>query len=314
MSDAPEPEPNEQSYDLEDLRKRMTSFLAQHISFSVFQTDQVDKLRQQIRSLVSERLALEKIKLPESDIDHLVQSFIDGLPKSRPSFAGLTDQPEAVDPSADEDLDQIRTALAQDMMQHVSNDLFEPGHERALARRVAEVVDEKIAADGLKINVDTRDKILRRIYGGLGIPDSISVPDAPGARKEPEATPPGASPEPSPQAAPPPPESQTSLPTGDTAPAPPKPSRTSIVRISNQGAAEAQEEVEFDDDFQTKLFLTITPKLNPTIIEGADQEAARQHIREVVLAYGYQEDLDFEDSVMEDIINSILGGTTEIRL
>jgi hypothetical protein len=142
----------EQEALLSRLQREMASYLAQKISFSLFEAGREPFLHRRIRELIDEKLASQHLSLEDAVKNRLFDLVVSGLPK-RTSLLGALEPPPQ-DVPAEESLslltmDDLKKLVAPYLAPRIEESYFAPGKEAALGLQIARLIKEKLDAEQL---------------------------------------------------------------------------------------------------------------------------------------------------------------------
>jgi len=315
---------------LSQLKRSMAGFLAHKITFSLIEAGQNDLLLHTLEKLVDERLAELKVQLEPSLKARLVEEIYSGLPLKKAA------PPLAVEPDG---LEKFRPAIASYLAQHISNNLLNPGHEKALARRIQILINEKLILDHAQISEELKQELLAKFCEVMNVPvpdplpQPIVAPTAPSPAPPPLALTPAQptatkpSPEPlldaTPEAhitpaphqikVPAPSLTKTTATVFELPPTPPEKAPTKKVpslsiKAPKKEIGKEVEEVEFTEEYKRQLLLTLGSRLDPLIMGSNDSKLIYQHIMSVLNLICQEENLELDDEVKQLLLNGILTG------
>ena len=273
---------------LRSLRRSMAGFLAQNLPFSLFQPGRTDELKERIQELVDSKLKERQLEVAPHLHEKLIRDIVSGLP-------GTTSQ-AAVTAKIVHTEETLRALTAPYLAHHLSNDLLEPGHEAALARKIVQLVDEKLHADAISIEPDLHRKLIQTICRNMNVPAPEVAPSVPAA----QTAVPAAS---APSAAIPPQVKKRE-----------KNATKKISRVlrSPTGAVQTiggeSEEIPFTDDLKRELLLAIGIGLDPKIMTGGDSAKVRKHILSLMETYCAKHNLELEEEIKDLLVTAILNG------
>jgi hypothetical protein len=263
------------------LRKALTSYLAQRLTLSLFVIGKEAELRAAITRLVESKLAQDAVVLRAADQHRLIDELIAGLPKHNT----LPAVPVKSAPSS-WTVDTLRTHIAPYIAEHLGNHLFEPGREAQLSEALYMLVQEKIRIGGLDISEDLKRSVIEAICRGMSIP----LPSA----LNPAALPPVKSPTPSPKSSLDKSSGSSEEPKSDTR------------KLDIEAVPPPWQDLT--PDFRRQILLHMGSRLKTEILSSGQTDAVQIHIAEL-LGHSVQEfRVRLTEDEREEIINTILSG------
>lgn len=265
--------------DLEPLRKRLMSSIAQHISLPLFDPGKEDRLRLEIYRYLDDKLRDENIALDDTIMNKWVDDMISGLPKNRV----VTPPPPAQ--AVVWTVESLRAHVAPYIASHLGNALFEPGREAQLSEAVYILVQEKIRQDGITADENLRRDVMKTIATAMGIP-------LPSAMNE--------------TAAPP---------TKVTTPPPPSAPPAEEIKVPTKNKVETRPiapgdapRLSLTPDLRRAILLKIASQLDPGILGSGKPEAARSHVESLVANSIKDMNVELTPDERDEIIGTILSG------
>ncbi|MDD5261838.1 MAG: hypothetical protein PHD76_08320 [Methylacidiphilales bacterium] len=307
----------EQAEYLQSLRRGMTGYLAVHIPFPLFQAGRRTELQARIQQLVDSKLAEQETELAPHLHDKLILDILTGMPSQTATLPGM-----AVSENVVHTVETLRALIVPYMARHISNDLLQEGHEKTLAKKIIQLVDEKLAADSIRIDAAMRHSLIEVICRNANVPvpeiidptPPMSIPATP-AKPEAVAKPPAAH---QPATALKPhlaPTKPTTQPGNSEKKATKIIPRTTHIRTGLiQPPAPAlkpdaeSDEILFTDDLKRELLLAIGQGLDAKIMGSGDEAAVRKHISNLIESYCAKHNLDLEDEIENVLFQAILSG------
>jgi len=184
MSDSPEKQTR-----LDELRRKFASYLAQKLTFSLFETGRHEELRARIRELIDERLLQEETPLDEETKAVLIQQILDGMPqvkndKIQPTASHL--QETALS------LGDLQSMIRPYLASMLTDDLFEPDRKKDLSHEIRKLIDRKLSEDEMTVSPEQKETLYASICQTMSLePEGMSgepvqqppssVPEAPPA-------------------------------------------------------------------------------------------------------------------------------------
>lgn len=272
---------------LTNLRKQLASYVAQKLTFSLFQAGQYNELKWRIRELVDEKLQEEGIPLDNQTKEMLIDQLMSGMPIAPPEIAP---PPKPAPPVEMLTLDQLQTLIKPYLASMLSDDLFKPERKTDLSREIVRLVDRKIAEDEIPVSVQQRVELIETICSTMGLQSPLrSVEDAAVAEEE----------------------NFESL---ATALIPSLADRTADVSVSSAAPAKRVPGVRMlpikalTHEIKRDLLYFLSGQLNAEILASGDELNVRSHIFDLIHAYCTEKRFTLNDEDVEEIVQEILGG------
>ncbi len=308
---------SEQAEYLQSLRRSMTGYLAVHIPFPLFQAGRRAELQARIQKLVDNKLAELETELAPHLHEKLILDILTGMPSQTSAIPGTSESQNVT-----HTVESLRALIVPYMARHISNDVLQEGHEKALAKKIVQLVDEKLAADSIRVDSAMRHSLIEVICRNANVPvPEIIEPGPPmsilttPARPEAAAKPPTvpqpatalkphlASPKPTPQPGNSEKKATRIIPRATHI-------RTGLIQppaSATKPDAES-DEILFTDDLKRELLLAIGQGLDSKIMGSGDDAAVRTHISNLIESYCAKHNLDLEDEIEDVLFQAILSG------
>lgn len=263
-----------------DLKKRLTAYLAQKLTLSLFMEGKEAELREAISRLVVARLVEENVMLKEGEERLLIDELIAGLPRHN-ILKAAEDKGEKAKRTWD--VDSLRAHVAPYIADHTGNHLFQPGREAQLAEAVYMLVREKIAVDGLEVGEGLQRELIEKICSNMAIP----LPSA----LNPHLAPPvkSATPPPPP---PPPAEPGAEGPKADTR-------KLDVAGVDWE---------ELTEESRRLILLHMGSRLKPEVLASGNPDAAQIHVAELLGGAVKEYRVRLTEAQREEIMATILSG------
>lgn len=281
--------------ELTRLQKLMASYLAQKLTFSLFEPGRYDELKERIRELVNEKLGQDGTPLDESTKEQLVAKIIAGMPVK----AGDDIQPqEAESPPPEKDdltfpLSDLQAIVKPYLASRLNDDLFQPDRKKDLTAQIQKLIHQKIEEDELPVPPNQEKELIASICQTMGLtpPDiaASAVPQSAVSEAEPE------------------PDDIESLPT------------RKIPAVADQTAPPAKKPIPkptrsmlplkaLTHEIKRDLLYHLSANLQPETMASGDELQVRAEIYQLIHAYCEGHRFTLNDSDVEKIIQEILSG------
>lgn len=298
MSDSPENEFSAEA-ELNRLQKVMASYLAQKLTFSLFEPGRYEELKERIRELVTEKLSEDGTPLDEPTKEQLIEKIIAGMPvKEGSSIQPIQSEPEDTG-DLTYSLADLQAMIKPYLASRLGDDLFQPDRKQDLAAEIQRLIHEKIAEDSLPVPPTQERELIQSICQTMG----LSAPEVEAATTDEEGTAPSE----------PDNDDIESLPTkkipavsDQTAPAK-KPVPKTAGKILPLKA--------LTHEIKRDLLYHLSANIQPETLASGDELQVRAEIFQLIHAYCENNRFTLNDSDVEKIIQEILnGGALEFQL
>lgn len=263
-----------------EFKKRLLSFLAQKLSFSLFAPGREDALRQAISRLVAARLVEENIMLKSHEEKELVDELIAGLPRRN------TIVPDPTPPAAEKkvwNVESLRAHVAPYIAEHTGNHLYQPGREAQLSEAVFMLVRQKISSDELDVSDELVRQLIETICSSMAIP-------------LPSALNPGLPPPVKAETPPPPP-----MP-------PAEPGATGPKADTRKLEVTSADWQPLTEQSRRLILLYMGSRIKPEILARGNPSAAQIHVAELLGAAVTEYTVRLTEEQREEIMATILSG------
>ncbi|MEM6886207.1 MAG: hypothetical protein AAF571_14365, partial [Verrucomicrobiota bacterium] len=159
MSDSPDASIDQDAY-LNTLRKELASYLAQKLTFSLFQAGKSAELKQRIYDLVEEKLLTDQIPLKSAQKEKVINEIIAGMP----TLQG--DDVVAMGDVKDSDkftLEELQDIMRPFLATRLDDSLFNDDRKADLVKAIEENIDDKIKMDAIPVADDQRQELITAI-------------------------------------------------------------------------------------------------------------------------------------------------------
>lgn len=295
MSDSPEIDISQEA-ELNRLQKEMAGYLAQKLTFSLFEPSRYEELKDRIRDLVNEKLLADGVPLEEPIKNQLVEKIISGMPVK--GGEGIQSLKPAPTPPEDItfSLNDLQAIIKPYLASRLSDDLFQPDRKTDLAAAIKQLIRGKISEDELPVPPSQEKELICALYQTMGLPPDPSLMEesAPAETDEIESVPTRKIPSVSDQTAPDPkPE-----------PAPPQPARKPIPKPGGSMLPLKALTHEIKRD----LLYHLSANIQPETLASGDELQVRAEIFNLIHGYCEAHRFTLNDGDVEKIIEEILSG------
>ncbi|MEM6886322.1 MAG: hypothetical protein AAF571_14965 [Verrucomicrobiota bacterium] len=309
MSDSPEASVEQDAY-LNTLRKELASYLAQKLTFSLFQAGKSAELKQRITDLVEEKLLTDQIPLKSAQKEKVINEIIAGMPTLEDADTASSDEIRDADKFTLEELqDIIRPFLAT----RLNDSLFSEDRKEDLVKAIEENIDDKIKMDDMPVPADQRAELIRTICSTMGldpVAKAEAIPEVPG----PAPATPNASPTPAgnlnseaeeaPFVPATPPDSLSSPPIEPKAESSPVAKK----KIPKPASGSMLPLKALTHEIKRDLLYKLSEQINPEVMASGDELAFRTEIFGLIQNYCKEHKFTLNDQDVEKIVQEILSG------
>ncbi|MBX2826239.1 MAG: hypothetical protein KTR33_16005 [Gammaproteobacteria bacterium] len=310
MSDSPDASIDQDAY-LNTLRKELASYLAQKLTFSLFQAGKSAELKQRINDLVEEKLLADQIPLESAQKEKVINEIIAGMPSL---------QGEDVVAAGDvKDSDKFTLEELQDIMRpflatRLDDSLFNEDRKADLVKAIEENIDDKIKMDAIPIAGDQRQELINAICSTMGLDPAAATSDSEAPASAPEV--PNAPPLPDvadkKEEAPFVPASPPDAPSEHipSVPATPKPVAPAVAKkkIPKAAGGSMLPLKALTHEIKRDLLYELSTKINPEVMASGDELAFRTEIFGLIQDYCKEHKFTLNDQDVEKIVQEILSG------
>jgi hypothetical protein len=131
------------------LQREMASYLAQKITFSLFESGHERILHKRIHGLIDEKLAAQDLSLDEPLKARLFDLVVSGLPKIGTAEPPAPTAAQAEDTLSLLTIEDLKKLVAPYLGPRIDESAFAPGKEAALGIQIAHLIKEKLEAEQL---------------------------------------------------------------------------------------------------------------------------------------------------------------------
>ncbi|MEM1158171.1 MAG: hypothetical protein AAF649_00055 [Verrucomicrobiota bacterium] len=319
MSDSSDPTLEQDAY-LNNLRKELASYLAQKLTFSLFQAGKSAELKQRIHDLVEEKLLADEIPLESAQKEKVVNEIIAGMP----TLQG--DDVVAVGTVKDSDkftLEELKDIMRPFLATRLDDSLFNEDRKADLVTAIQDNIDDKIKMDDIPITSDQRQELIHAICSTMGL--NPAAPEAP-ADDEDDST----IPDPAMEAseAPPAPEVAgkeqapfvpVTLPEAAAEPAAkaviaeskkpaPAPVPVAKKKIPKRASGSMLPLKALTHEIKRDLLYNLSTQIDPKVMASGDELAFRTEIFGLIQNYCSEHKFMLNDQDVENIVLEILSG------
>ncbi len=308
MSESSDPNFEQEAY-LNSLRKEMASYLAQKLTFSLFQAGKTTELKDRIADLVEAKLLEDEIPLESEQKEKLISQIIAGMPMLKnDEIVSIADAQDSEKLSLEELQDIIRPYLASKL----DDSLFEPERKDDLSEAIQRYIDQKIENDDLPVSDEQKSELVFTICTKMGLTlkapapsEATAVPDE--APEAPEAPAESAQP-PLPAVPETPTEVVTPAVASPEEEAPFVPAPVAKKKIPKPAAGGMLPLKALTHEIKRDLLYNLSTQINPEIMTSGDELALRAEIFNLIQTYCVEHRFTLSDQDVEKIVLEILSG------
>ncbi|MGF1677752.1 MAG: hypothetical protein ACFCUX_01010 [Candidatus Methylacidiphilales bacterium] len=300
--------------DLAELKKIMASYLAQKLTFSLFQEGRSVELIKKIHDLVEFKLLEDGIPIEPAMREELVRQIIEGMSVSLSSLqdSKLLSEPkkpaEIVSKSTPVDQDEFSIEellhLIKPFLASILPDaLFQPDRKADLVRVIREQVEFKFQAEALIVRPALKEELFQNLFHTMGLESTI--PTEAGETPQPESP---AEVSPKNAEAPAVWEVEEGLPTAVIPNLKPRVQPKPTLPIVKSPPQTFLPLKALTHEIKRDLLYYLSSKLDPAAMATADELTLRTEIFRLIQVYCTENRFMLNDQEVEQIVLEILGG------
>jgi hypothetical protein len=280
---------------LNKLRQDMAAYLAQKLTFSLFQAGKSQQLKDRITELIEAKLLEDSIPLEADVKEALITQIMAGMPSLE------NEELPTTTPGQEEQFntDELQGIMKPYLASMLSDDLFQPDRKEDLASAIVQMIDKKISSDEIPVPAEQRKELIYLICSKMNltppVEEPVPAPPAPATALtedlEIESMPTAKIPSLTPR----------TEPVASTAPQPKK-------KIPKPAAGGMLPLKALTHEIKRDLLYDLSTKINSDTMMSGDELAVRTEIFSLIQAYCTQYRFTLSDQDVEKIVQEILSG------